>query len=76
MIFEQLQQQLGQPPRYVLTGGTLLALLRHGTGAREIDGVLDFVARRESGKTIDADENSNIKKVNKYQALVRPEVHL
>ena len=46
MIFEQLQQQQGQAPRYVLTGGTLLALLRHGTGAREIDGVLDFVARR------------------------------
>lgn len=43
VIFEQLQQQLGQPPRYVLTGGTLPALLRHGTGAREIDGVLDFV---------------------------------
>ena len=64
VIFEQLQQQLGQPPHYVLTGGTLLALLRHGTGAREIDGVLDFVARRESGKDrkgyIDADENSNI----------------
>ena len=46
MIFEQLQQEQGQAPRYVLTGGTLLALLRHGTGAREIDGVLDFVARR------------------------------
>ena len=47
MIFEQLPQQLGQQPRYVLTGGTLLALLRHGTGAREIDGVLDFVARSQ-----------------------------
>lgn len=29
--------------RYVLTGGTLLALLRHGTAARDIEGVEDFV---------------------------------
>ena len=33
------------------------------------------VSQEKIGKAIDADENSNINKVNKYQALVRPEAH-
>lgn len=43
-MFQQLQKRVERPFHYVLVGGTLLALMRHGTGAREIDGVLDFAA--------------------------------
>ena len=40
---DEVERRLQGRVKYALAGGTLLAMLRHGTGARTVDGVVDFV---------------------------------